>query len=197
MNIKYEISSVANLPTKNGKFKIVCFKEFKGGESHFKEHLVAYTNKIGKTPLVRVHSECLTGDAFGSLKCDCGPELNFSLNEINKHKDGGLLIYLRQEGRDIGLFNKVNAYALQDKGYDTVEANLALGLKADAREYEIVKVIFEHFNIKDVELLTNNPDKIEWISKYVNIKRKQIIQGINECNEEYIKTKKEKMGHMF
>lgn len=196
MKSKIEISNVANLPTKHGKFKVVCFKEFlKNG--YYKEHLVAYTPTIGKLPLVRVHSECLTGDAFRSLKCDCGPELDYALDEINKHKDGGLLIYLRQEGRDIGLFNKINAYALQDKGYDTVEANLELGLKADNREYYILEDIFKYFNLKEIELLTNNPDKIDWIKKYVTVSRKKIIQGINEYNKNYIKIKKEKMKHMF
>lgn len=196
MNNKVEISNVANLPTEAGDFKIVCFKEYIT-EHCIKEHLVAFTNKLKDTPLVRIHSECLTGDAFRSLKCDCGPELFYSLKEINKNENGGILIYLRQEGRDIGLFNKVNAYSLQDNGLDTVDANLALGLKADAREYDIVKTILEYFNVKEIELLTNNPNKIDWISKYVKIKRKQIIQGINDKNRDYINTKKNRMGHLF
>lgn len=196
MKNKVIISNVANLPTEYGNFKIVCFKE-KIKFNYYKEHLVAFTEKLGNIPLVRIHSECLTGDAFGSLKCDCGPELHKSLKEISEHPDGGILIYLRQEGRDIGLFNKVNAYNLQDKGRDTVEANVELGLKADARKYDIVKNIFDYFNLKEVELLTNNPEKISFAEKYVKVARKKILTGLNECNKDYLETKKNKMGHLI
>ncbi|MEA1955516.1 MAG: GTP cyclohydrolase II RibA, partial [Campylobacterota bacterium] len=153
MNI--EISQEANLPSQFGNFKIKSFKE---GE---KEHLVIYTEKLADIPTVRVHSECLTGDAIGSLKCDCRDQLEYALKVASE--TNGMVIYLRQEGRNIGLLNKVNAYALQDKGFNTVEANHQLGFRADERTYEVVTYILHHFNIKRIKLLTNNPDKINSI----------------------------------
>ena len=150
MNI--EISQIANLPSKFGKFKVKAFKE---GE---KEHLVIYKENLDTIPIVRVHSECLTGDAIGSLKCDCRDQLEYALKLAEE--TNGMVIYLRQEGRNIGLLNKINAYALQDKGLNTVEANHQLGFRADERTYEIVTKILHHFGIKKITLLTNNPDKI-------------------------------------
>jgi len=182
-----KISQVASLPTKYGEFKIQSFKE---GE---KEHLVIFTDHLPEIPLVRIHSECLTGDALGSLKCDCGEQLEYAMKEINKH--GGMIIYLRQEGRGIGLFNKVNAYALQDKGLDTVEANHQLGFEADIRDFSIVEEILKHFNIKKIKLLTNNPKK-EFAFKNIKVeKRIPIIVKPNPFNKNYLKTKKEKLGH--
>ena len=151
-------------------------------------------------PLLRVHSECLTGDVFGSQKCDCGGELALAMQKItqsDKEGKGGLLIYLRQEGRGIGLFNKVNAYALQDKGYDTVEANIALGFSSDDRDYAIVGGILEYYGIGEVELLTNNPKKIEAISRFVKVKRSEIIIEANKHNQKYLATKKAKLGHLL
>lgn len=151
-------------------------------------------------PLLRVHSECLTGDVFGSQKCDCGGELALAMQKIaqsDKEGRGGLLIYLRQEGRGIGLFNKVNAYALQDKGYDTVEANIALGFGSDDRDYGIVGGILEYYGIEEVELLTNNPKKIEAISRFVRVKRSEIIIEANKHNQKYLATKKAKLGHLL
>jgi len=182
-----KISQIATLPTKYGEFKIQSFKE---GE---KEHLVIFTENLPETPLVRIHSECLTGDALGSLKCDCGEQLEYAMKEINKH--GGMIIYLRQEGRGIGLFNKVNAYALQDRGLDTVEANHQLGFEADMRDFSIVEEILKHFNIKKIKLLTNNPKK-EFAFKNIKVeKRIPIIVKPNPFNKNYLKTKKEKLGH--
>ena len=182
-----KISQIASLPTKYGEFKIQSFKEDE------KEHLVIFTEKLPEIPLVRIHSECLTGDALGSLKCDCGEQLEFALREINKK--GGMVIYLRQEGRGIGLFNKVNAYALQDKGFDTVEANHQLGFEADLRDFSIVEEILKHFNIKKIMLLTNNPKK-EFAFKEIKVeKRIPIIIKPNPFNKDYLKTKKEKLGH--
>ena len=184
-----EISNIANLPTKFGDFKIQSFKE------KDKEHLVIFTEPLPEIPLVRIHSECLTGDALGSLKCDCGEQLEYALKEINKK--GGMVIYLRQEGRGIGLFNKVNAYALQDKGLDTVEANHQLGFEADMRDFSIVESILEHFNIKKIKLLTNNPKKIFAFKNIEVIDRIPIKIKPNPHNENYLKTKKDKLGHLL
>ena len=187
MNIEY--SNIANLPTKYGNFKIQSFKE------HHKEHLVIFTEELGDVVNVRIHSECLTGDAIGSIKCDCQAQLNFALEYISKN--GGMIIYLRQEGRNIGLLNKVNAYALQDKGYNTIEANHQLGFEADERSYEIVEFILNEFNIKKINLITNNPKKAESLEDIEICKRIPVIVGHNENNEEYLKVKKEQMGHLL
>ncbi len=186
---KNEISSIAKLPTRYGEFTIQSFKD---GD---KEHLVITKEPLGETPIVRVHSECLTGDSLGSLKCDCGEQLDFSLKTIAKY--GGLVIYHRQEGRNIGLFNKVNAYALQDKGFDTIEANHQLGFKADERTYDIVVKILKHFNIKKLKLLTNNPKKLESLKYFEIVERLPIKIEANSCNKEYLKVKKEQLGHML
>ncbi len=183
------ISQTATLPTKHGTFQIQAFKE---GE---KEHLAIYTQHIPSTPIVRVHSECLTGDAIGSLKCDCGEQLNYALDLIAK--EGGMVIYHRQEGRNIGLLNKVNAYALQDKGYNTVEANHQLGFSADERTYDIVEFILEHFGIKRLKLLTNNPQKIVALKGIDIVERLPIKMDANPYNEGYLQTKKEYFGHLL
>ncbi len=187
MNTK--ISQEANLPSRFGEFKVKAFKE---GQ---KEHLVIYTDHMSEVPTVRVHSECLTGDAIGSLKCDCRDQLEYALELASKID--GMVIYLRQEGRNIGLFNKINAYALQDKGLDTIEANHQLGFGADERTYEIVTKILHHFNIKKIKLLTNNPDKINSISDIEIVERIPIIMKSNIYNEDYLDVKKEKMGHLI
>lgn len=187
MHIK--ISEVANLPSRFGNFKVKAFKE------HHKEHLVIYKEPLDETPIVRVHSECLTGDALGSLKCDCRDQLEFALNTVEK--EGGMVIYLRQEGRNIGLLNKINAYALQDQGFNTVEANHQLGFAADERTYEIVTTILEHFNIKKIRLLTNNPTKINSLENIEIVERLPIIIDSNVHNEGYLQVKKDEMGHML
>jgi len=187
MNI--QISEVANLPSQFGDFKVKAFKE---GE---KEHLVIYTENIEEIPIVRVHSECLTGDALGSLKCDCRDQLEYGLKLASE--SNGMVIYLRQEGRNIGLLNKINAYSLQDKGANTIEANHQLGFRADERSYEIVTFILNHFNIKKIKLLTNNPDKINSISDIEIVQRVPIIMETNKHNQGYIQTKKDEMGHLF
>ncbi len=187
MNI--QISEIANLPSRFGDFRVKAFKE---GE---KEHLVIYAKELDEIPVVRVHSECLTGDAIGSLKCDCRDQLEFALELANK--SGGMVIYLRQEGRNIGLLNKINAYALQDKGLNTVEANHQLGFRADERTYEMVTYILHHFDIRKIKLLTNNPDKVNSISDIEIVERVPIIMKTNKHNRDYIATKKEAMGHLF
>ena len=184
-----EISEVANLPTKYGTFKIQAFKE------HHKEHLAIFTDVMPETPIVRVHSECLTGDALSSLKCDCGDQLNVALQTISK--EGGMILYLRQEGRNIGLLNKVNAYALQDKGFDTVAANHQLGFPADARSYEIVHDILKYYKIDRIRLLTNNPEKIKSLQAIEIVERLPIIVETNEYNEDYLQVKKDQMGHLL
>lgn len=189
--IEMDISNEANLPTKFGTFIIQSFRESLSS----KEHLIARTKDIGEIPLIRVHSECLTGDVFGSCKCDCGDELAMAMEQIAK--SNGMIIYLRQEGRGIGLFNKVNAYSLQDKGFDTVEANEALGFKSDDRDYGIVGEIFKHFGIKEVRLLTNNPKKIDAIARFAKVHRTSIIAPKNQWNEKYLKVKKAKLGHLL
>ena len=191
MNIK--ISQIANLPSRFGDFKVKAFKEISQDGS--KEHLVIYKENLDEVPIVRVHSECLTGDAIGSLKCDCRDQLEYALDLANK--TGGMVIYLRQEGRNIGLLNKINAYALQDQGLNTIEANHQLGFAADERTYEIVTYILHHFDIHKIKLLTNNPDKINSISDIEIVERIPIIMQTNKYNEGYINTKKDDMGHLF
>lgn len=200
MQISQEtISKEAKLPTRFGEFIIQSFRERKP-DGTILEHLVARTKALPATPLVRVHSECLTGDVFGSCKCDCGSELALALEQITKDAEnggGGMLIYLRQEGRGIGLFNKVNAYALQDQGYDTVEANLALGFKSDDRDYAIVGEILRYYHITRMRLLTNNPRKIQALSAYAEVQRDSIIVQSNPHNAQYLAVKKQKLGHLL
>lgn len=187
MNIT--ISQEANLPSRFGNFNVKAFQQ------DDKEHLVIYAKKLKKEPTIRIHSECLTGDAIGSLKCDCRDQLEYALELINK--EGGMVIYLRQEGRNIGLLNKINAYALQDKGLNTIEANHQLGFASDERTYEIVTFILDYFNIKKIKLLTNNPDKINALEDIEIINRIPIIMDSNEYNENYLETKRDKMGHLL
>ena len=147
--------SDAALPTQFGDFRIRAFRDPSNG----KEHSVLYVGDITEGhPLVRIHSECLTGDAFGSLRCDCGPQLQASMKAIQEAGKGAI-VYLRQEGRGIGLYAKMQAYALQDIGYDTLDANLALGLPADARRYDIAAEMLYTMGVEGVELMTNNPEK--------------------------------------
>ncbi len=184
-----EISQIATLPTKYGTFKIQAFKEGN------KEHLALFTDDLTDEPIVRVHSECLTGDALGSVKCDCGEQLHFAQALIAK--EGGMIIYHRQEGRNIGLLNKVNAYALQDEGLDTVAANHQLGFKADERTYEVVEFILKHFGIKKLKLLTNNPAKIDSLPEIEIVERIPIQITPNPHNKNYLQVKKDQLGHLL
>lgn len=187
--LSIQISRIANLPTKYGTFKVQVFKE------GAKEHAVIFKDPLAKIPLVRIHSECLTGDALGSLKCDCGDQLEHALKMAEER--GGMVIYLRQEGRNIGLLNKINAYALQDGGLDTIEANHQLGFEADERTYDIASFILKHFGITKVELLTNNPLKLSSLEGVQIIKRVPIIMEANPYNEGYLEVKKDQMGHLL
>lgn len=150
-----------------------------------------------EAPLVRIHSECLTGDALGSSKCDCGPQLQASLKQISA--EGGVLVYLRQEGRGIGLANKLKAYVLQEQGYDTVEANLKLGFPADSRSYGIAYQILKHLGLKKVRLLTNNPEKVAALEHYGITVEKRIPLVVSPTHENrgYLKTKQAKLGHLL
>ena len=192
-----EFVATSRLPTAFGEFKITVFQDPETGEEH-----VALSKGLDTAPtapvLVRIHSECLTGDAFASLKCDCGPQLQATqklINEVGK----GVILYLRQEGRGIGLTNKIRAYALQDQGHDTVDANLMLNLPADARRYDMCNIMLEHLQIKQVKLVTNNPSKIKALKELGIdvVARVPLTVGLNPFNADYLKTKHERMSHMY
>ena len=189
-----EIPSEAVLPTLHGHFKIRVFKEEETGMDH-----VALTmgDMSGPDPvLVRVHSECLTGDVFGSLRCDCGPQLQSALDAVAR-KGWGVVLYLRQEGRGIGLHAKIQAYYLQDKGADTLDANLILGYPGDARNYNIASTMLDALGVTDVCLLSNNPDKVKQLQEYgINVvERVPLVAGVGKENIDYLQTKADRMGH--
>lgn len=191
-----KLAADANMPTKYGDFHIYVFKN----DLDYKEHLAIVKGDVkdGEDVLVRVHSECLTGDVFGSKRCDCGEQLANALTTIEK-AGRGVVVYMRQEGRGIGLTNKIKAYALQEQGLDTVEANVELGFPADMREYSLAAQIIRYLGIKSIKLLTNNPSKKENLEHWgIQVdKRVPVIVKANSVNAAYLRTKKEKMGHLF
>ena len=192
-----EFVATSKLPTAFGEFKVSAFQDPHTGEEH-----VALSKGLDTAPtapvLVRIHSECLTGDAFASLKCDCGPQLQ-ATQKLIQEAGQGVILYLRQEGRGIGLTNKIRAYALQDQGHDTVDANLLLNLPADARRYDMCPIMLNHLQIKEVKLITNNPLKIKALEEQgvTVIDRIPLTVGLNQFNEDYLKTKHERMSHMY
>jgi 3,4-dihydroxy 2-butanone 4-phosphate synthase/GTP cyclohydrolase II len=188
--------TVTKMPTKYGEFTAYGYVNKLNGEHHIA--LVKGDIGDGKDVLCRVHSECLTGDTFGSLRCDCGQQFAAAMTQIEK-EGRGILLYMRQEGRGIGLINKLKAYELQEKGMDTLEANLALGFKGDEREYYIGAQILRDLGVKDLNLLTNNPDKVYQLEEFgMEISKRVPIQmDATEYDLYYLKTKQYKMGHIL
>ena len=215
--MSYQFITSATLPTRHGEFNIHVF-ENEDGQEHvmltvglpvakqtevLNQQGTAFNQdsdalKEAPIPLIRIHSECLTGDAFSSLKCDCGPQLNTAMQAIQETGCGAIL-YLRQEGRGIGLTNKIRAYALQDQGHDTLDANLMLGLPADARVYDMCGPMLAHVGVDSVRLITNNPDKVAYLTEHgINVvERVPLLVGVNDMNAEYLATKRDRMGHLL
>lgn len=184
------------VPTDFGNFRIMAFSD---SEKDWMPHiaLVSENTDFSKPINVRFHSECITGEVFHSKKCECGQQLDAAMKFIQEN--GGIIVYLRQEGRNIGIINKLKAYALQEKGLDTVQANLQLGLPADDRDFNVAIEILKLLDVKEINLLTNNPDKIKFVENseiHLN-KRIPLQMEANENSKEYLKTKKEYFGHLL
>ncbi len=185
----------AKLPTQWGDFTIHGFEDLENGKEHV---ALTYGDLLTGEPLLcRVHSECLTGDCLFSLRCDCGPQLQTAMQRIAK-EGAGIILYLRQEGRGIGLLNKIRAYSLQDSGADTVEANVKLGFEPDSRDYHVCKSMFDHFGIDNLRVMTNNPRKVDALEA-MGLKVEQIVPihtKSNPHNESYLAVKIDKLGHL-
>lgn len=192
-SIRFEVET--HLPTEHGMFRVRAYHDLETGDDHLA--LISDAPREG-APVVRLHSECLTGEAFGSLKCECGPQLRTAMDVVAQQ--GGVVLYLRgQEGRGIGLVNKLRAYRLQEQGRDTVDANLELGLPADARDYSAAAAILRELGITQVRLLTNNPLKQESLTEHgiEVVERVPLEVGHNPVNDGYLRTKAERMGHLL
>jgi len=190
------IASVADLPSRFGQFQVVSFYNHRDGKEH--AAFVRGDVRGGENIPVRLHSECLTGDAIGSLRCDCRDQLEAALSAIGQ-MEKGILLYLRQEGRGIGLTNKIRAYGLQDLGYDTVEANLALGFADDERDFGVAADMLRALEVQSVQVMTNNPRKLAHLEKH-NMRvagRIPLVMAPNPYNEFYLRTKASKSGHMI
>ncbi|WEK71240.1 MAG: GTP cyclohydrolase II [Candidatus Chryseobacterium colombiense] len=190
------IQAQSNIPTDFGMFTVYAFSDH---EDDWNPHLVwvAENTDFNKTVNVRFHSECITGEIFHSKKCECGQQLDTAMKYMSEN--GGMIIYLRQEGRNIGIINKLRAYALQEKGFDTVEANLKLGLPADGRNFDVAVEMLKILNVKEINLLTNNPDKLKSLQNS-GIKLNQRIPleiESNGVNESYLSKKKNYFGHLL
>ncbi|WP_405030349.1 GTP cyclohydrolase II [Neisseria leonii] len=192
---KLTYRAACRLPTEWGVFQMYGFEETGG-----REHIALVMGQVddGEPVLARVHSECLTGDALFSQKCDCGPQLQAAMQAVQQ-AGRGVVVYLRQEGRGIGLINKIRAYQLQDQGLDTVEANVALGLPVDARDFRLAQEIFAYLGVQSVRLLTNNPDKVAVLQAAgINVAERVPLQvGEHAENARYLHTKAEKLGHLL
>jgi 3,4-dihydroxy 2-butanone 4-phosphate synthase/GTP cyclohydrolase II len=192
---RVSLRAEATVPTSHGVFRFRAYKDRVTGT----DHLAVVSGELtGDTALVRVHSECLTGEAFGSLKCECGPQLDAALDAIEQ--EGGVVIYMRgHEGRGIGLINKLRAYSLQEQGLDTVDANLALGLPADARDYAAAAGILADLGIGRVRLLTNNADKVAQLRALGLdvVEQVPLLVGVGPNNHQYLETKRDRMGHLI
>ena len=190
---RVSLRAEANVPTSHGTFRFLAYKDRITGT----DHIAVVSGEItDEAPLVRVHSECLTGEAFGSLKCECGPQLDAALDTIDR--EGGIVIYMRgHEGRGIGLINKLRAYSLQERGLDTVDANLALGLPADARDYAAAAGILTDLGVEQVRLLTNNTDKVAQLRSVGLdvVEQVPLLVGVGPNNHQYLETKRTRMGH--
>ena len=188
--VRFEVETT--VPTTHGTFRMRAYHDNTTGA----DHVAIISGEPGAGALVRVHSECLTGEAFGSLKCECGPQLHAALDAIDR--DGGVVVYLRgHEGRGIGLVNKLRAYRLQEDGLDTLDANLALGFPADARDYGAASAIIEELGLSAIRLLTNNPDKVSQLERRgVEVsERVPLLVGVTPFNEAYLEAKRDRMGH--
>ncbi len=190
------IQAQSNIPTDFGMFTVYAFSEY---EEDWNPHLVwvAENTDFSKTVNVRFHSECITGEIFHSKKCECGQQLDAAMKYMSEN--GGMIIYLRQEGRNIGIINKLRAYALQEKGFDTVEANLKLGLPADGRNFDVAVEMLKMLNVKEINLLTNNPDKLKSLENSGIILNHRVPLEIesNDVNESYLSKKKDYFGHLL
>lgn len=190
------IQAQSNIPTDFGMFTVYAFSEY---EEDWNPHLVwvADNTDFSKTVNVRFHSECITGEIFHSKKCECGQQLDSAMKYMSEN--GGMIIYLRQEGRNIGIINKLRAYALQEKGFDTVEANLRLGLPADGRNFDVAVEMLKILEVKEINLLTNNPDKLKSLENSGIILNHRVPLEIesNEVNESYLSKKKDYFGHLL
>ena len=190
--VTFEVET--SIPTKHGTFQFRAYRDLVSGS----EHLAVVSGALTDGCLVRVHSECLTGEVFESLKCECGPQLDSALDTISQ--TGGVVIYMRgHEGRGIGLVNKLKAYRLQEAGLDTLDANLALGLPADGRDYSAAASILHDLRLHTVRLLTNNPDKVDQLTEHgiTVLERVPLTAGAHPANSTYLRTKRDRMGHLL
>lgn len=191
-----KLQAESNVPTQFGEFRMMAFSE---DDKNWMPHmaLIAKDTDLEKPTNVRIHSECITGEVFHSKKCECGEQLDAAMKFMQEN--GGIILYLRQEGRNIGIINKLKAYALQEKGLDTVQANLQLGLPADDRDFSVAIDMLEQIGVKSVNLMTNNPEKIQFIkdSNIAYNSRIPLQIKSNEASASYLKTKKDYFGHLL